>query len=257
MVYRKTISLNHIERGMIKIHYLYHSGFALEIDETTLLIDFYQDSIPHAGYVYNTILKRENPLYIFSTHVHHDHFTKEIIDWSAKRENITYILSDDILPVFSKKSSTINYLGKGDLFNDQKVKVKAYGSTDAGVSFVIEIGNYKIFHAGDLNNWHWRDESSEAYSRQAEADFLRELSIIKEDYRAFDLVFFPVDNRMGSDYMRGAEQFLDQIQTNLFIPMHFSEEYAGGNAFKAYAEKKNTKFFTINKRGDSMVFEKK
>ena len=41
------------------------------------------------------------------------------------------------------------------------IKVKAYGSTDAGVSFLVTTsGGRKIFHAGDLNDWHWQDDSS-------------------------------------------------------------------------------------------------
>ena len=36
---------------------------------------------------------------------------------------------------------------------------------------------------------------------------------------------FPVDRRMGKDYMKGAQQFIERIKTTIFVPMHFSEDY--------------------------------
>ncbi|MEI3154718.1 MAG: hypothetical protein V8S95_06185 [Odoribacter sp.] len=40
------------------------------------------------------------------------------------------------------------------------MRIKAFGSTDIGISFLIDIDNIRIFHAGDLNNWHWEEEST-------------------------------------------------------------------------------------------------
>ena len=38
------------------------------------------------------------------------------------------------------------------------VKIKAFGSTDIGISFLVSVDGVDIFHAGDLNWWHWWDE---------------------------------------------------------------------------------------------------
>ena len=65
-----------------------------------------------------------------------------------------------------------------------------------------------------------------------------------------DIVLFPVDRRLGKDYMRGAEQFIERIKTKIFVPMHFSEDYEGGNAFQSFAERKGCRFLTISKRGE-------
>ena len=45
------------------------------------------------------------------------------------------------------------------LFKD--VYVKAYGSTDIGISFLVKVDGLTIFHAGDLNWWHWKEDSLE------------------------------------------------------------------------------------------------
>lgn len=33
------------------------------------------------------------------------------------------------------------------------MKVKAFDSTDEGLSYLVEMDGIRIFHAGDLNNW--------------------------------------------------------------------------------------------------------
>lgn len=50
-----------------------------------------------------------------------------------------------------------------------------------------------MFHAGDLNNWHWMDESPEAEWKHDEAFFLRELEDIAIYTDRMDVVLFPVD----------------------------------------------------------------
>ena len=62
------------------------------------------------------------------------------------------------------------------------------------------------------------------------------LKYLKEKAPKIDLALFPVDRRMGKDYMKGAKQFIEQIKTTIFVPMHFSEDYEGGNALRDFAE---------------------
>lgn len=48
---------------------------------------------------------------------------------------------------------------------------------------------------------------------------------------------FPVDPRLGTEYMRGARQFVEQIKTSIFVPMHFDEAYDKAAAFLPIAQK--------------------
>ena len=45
------------------------------------------------------------------------------------------------------------WLVKGCEYADANVSLRAFGSTDSGVSLLIRVGNCLLFHAGDLNNW--------------------------------------------------------------------------------------------------------
>lgn len=56
------------------------------------------------------------------------------------------------------------------------------------------------------------DESSEAEWKGYERDYLFELDCICSYTRNMDVVMFPVDPRLGTEYMRGARQFVEQIK---------------------------------------------
>ncbi len=100
----------------------------------------------------------------------------------------------------------------------------------------------RLFHAGDLNNWHWSEESTPQEIRKAEGDFLAEVKEPAANRPCVDVAMFPVDSRIGKDYMRGAEQFVERIKTAIFVPMHFSEDYQGGNAFRSLPRARDAAF---------------
>jgi len=54
--------------------YIFHSGFVLETDSAILVFDYWLDP----SRVMPSVLKKPKPLYVFSSHFHEDHFTKEI-----------------------------------------------------------------------------------------------------------------------------------------------------------------------------------
>jgi L-ascorbate metabolism protein UlaG (beta-lactamase superfamily) len=240
----------------MKLYYIYHSGFAIEADDTTIIIDYYKDSSEHIynkGVVHDHLLERSGNLYVLATHFHPDHFNPEILSWREKRPDIHYIFSRDILKHRRAKADDACYIKKGERYEDTNLCIEAFGSTDVGSSFLIDLQGVRIFHAGDLNNWHWSEESTPEEIRKAEGDYLAELRDLKVRAPQLDLVMFPVDSRMGRDYMRGAEQLVGQIKVNTFVPMHFSEDYAGGNAFRPFAELHGVRFVGITHRGEAFA----
>lgn len=239
----------------MKLTYIYHSCFAIEGEWFTVILDYFRDSEgEHKGIVHDYLLSRPGKFYVLATHFHPDHFNPDVLQWKEERPNIVYILSKDILRHRRAGKEDALFLKKLDVYEDDTIRVKAYGSTDVGVSFLIEAEGKNIFHAGDLNNWHWNEESIPEESLLCEKNYLGELKIITDDVKTVDLAMFPVDPRLGKDYMRGAEQFVDKISTNLFVPMHFDEEYGKANAFKDYAESKGCCFMALTHVGQSMDF---
>ena len=76
----------------MKLTYIFHSGFVLETEHTMLVFDYWLDP---SG-VMEDVLRKQKPIYVFSSHFHEDHFTRDIFDWKRQKSDITYILSKDI-----------------------------------------------------------------------------------------------------------------------------------------------------------------
>lgn len=238
----------------MRLTYIYHSGFAIETEAATIIIDYYKDSSEstyNKGVVHDRLLNRPGKIYVLATHFHPDHFNREILLWKKQRPDIIYIFSKDILKQRRAEREDGVYIKQGEVYEDTHLRIEAFGSTDSGVSFLITIQGMQIFHAGDLNNWHWSEESTKEEIRKAEGDFLAEVKNIKRTIPEMTLAMFPVDPRLGKEYTKGAEQFLEQIKTSIFAPMHFGDDHDGGNAFRQTAERYGTRFLTIRHRGET------
>ena len=236
----------------MKLIYLYHSGFVIEMTQCTVVIDYFKDS--NDKYLKNSLPSFKGKLYVLSSHWHPDHYNKDILQWKNIRPDTQYIFSEDILQKMKLSPNVAKFLNKGDVWQDENIFVKAFGSTDVGISFLIETEGKKIFHAGDLNNWHWDEESTPEEIQEAEQSYLNELETLSAETNRLDLAMFPVDSRLGTNYKRGAEQFVDAIQTGLFVPMHFGSTYRQANAFQSYAEKAGCKFIALTKTGECFQF---
>lgn len=240
---------------MMKLTYIYHSGFVIESDTCNVCFDFFKDTEARTkGYIHDYILEQKKKLYVLSSHAHPDHFNKEILNWKNVHSDIQYILSKDILDAGKANANDAVFLEQNEFYEDLLIKIKAYGSTDIGVSFLVELDGKKIFHAGDLNNWHWNEEVPKEESNAYEQAYLTELNSIAKNYPHLDLVIFPVDIRLGKDYMLGAQQFIDRISVDVFAPMHFGKNYEAAAAFREYASKKGVTFIEWKHKGQSVQF---
>ena len=249
----------------MKLTYIFHSGFVLEAEESILIFDYWMDP----GNVLESVFQSKKPLYVFSSHFHEDHFTREVFEWRKQRENITYILSKDILRHRrASKEEADAWLAKGASWSDQLVSVKALGSTDSGVSWIVETEDKRIFHAGDLNNWYARFLSEAVpgqtiYSEEFDEDidpiahekqYLGELKDICKVTDSFDLVMFPVDGRIGNGYTLGGRQFIDRFKVGMFVPMHFvMSGFESAWRMEPFCKEKDVPFWCIGHEGDSIT----
>lgn len=240
----------------MKLTYIYHSGFSIEEEHFIIIVDFYRDTKGEKrGYVHDVLLHENKRIYVLSTHFHEDHFNSEVLGWSEIHPDIIYIFSKDILRHRFISQDKAFWVVKGGSYVDNNIFVSAFGSTDVGVSFYIKTGSFSYFHAGDLNNWHWNEESSAEESSQYEKAYLGELKDICKEIKEVDIVMFPVDARLGKDYQKGPYQFLQKVKSHYFIPMHFtSKGYASANAFKEVSENMGCHFLSLFKEGDSFHF---
>ena len=212
--------------------YIFHSGFVLETEKSILIFDYWLD----LNGVVLPFLKKDKPIYVFSSHFHEDHFNSSIFEWRKQHKNITYILSKDIYKHRrATKEDADVWLAKGGTWSDDTLSVWALGSTDSGVSWIVETEGKRIFHAGDLNNWYARflqdvKPGETIYSEEFEEEidpiahekqYLGELKDIRKITDSFDVVMFPVDGRIGNGYTLGGRQFIERFKVGLFVPMHF------------------------------------
>ena len=246
--------------------YIFHSCFVLETEKVILIFDYWLDFdgnlLPY--------LKKEKPIYVFSSHFHEDHFNSAIFEWRKQRDQVTYILSKDILRHRrAGKEDADVWLAKGGTWTDGLISVWATGSTDSGVSWIVETEGKRIFHAGDLNNWYARFlhdavSGETIYSEEFEEDidpiahekqYLGELKDIRKISDIFDIVMFPVDGRIGNGYTLGGRQFIERFKVGLFVPMHFvASGFESAWRFKEYADEKNVPFWEISKEGETIEY---
>lgn len=241
---------------MTKIIYLYHSGIAFETEQCILIVDYYQPKEKSTVLVpeISRLLHSGKQVFVLVSHFHADHLDPIIWTWKKECPEIDYILSRDILEKGLARVSDAHFLSPGECFQNDLLLVRAFGSTDEGVSFYIETAGLRIFHAGDLNNWHWNEESTSEEIRESEAAFFHELARIKREIKSLDVLCFPVDARLGHDYMRGPEQFLAQIPSRYFVPIHFTAGgFATAAAFQPIAEKYGASFWKITRECDRMT----
>lgn len=173
--------------------------------------------------------------------------------WKDKHPDIHYIFSSELYRRVGDLPD-VTYLKTLEDYHDDRLNIRAFGSTDTGGSFLIESDGIKVFHAGDLNNWHWKDESTPQEVRQADSDYLHELGVLAKYAPSIDVVMFPVDARMGTDYMLGAVQFIEEIQVKVFIPMHFTAHPEAVMEFREEAAKRNVQFVPLMETGEGIEF---
>ncbi len=226
----------------MKIKYLYNSGFSLETENYLFVFDYFKDSAE--GTIKDHINCSKN-IIVFCSHSHGDHFNPEIFEWRKQAPCIKYVLSSDIMLDFI--APNIYFMSSGQEFALDGVFVKAYGSTDLGVSFVVKFEDNVIFHAGDLNCWYWFDESPEE-NQIAEAAFKQEVEKLKADWGGqVDIAFFPVDPRLKDKYDMGVRHFVKEIKPSWLVPMHFGDHYQAIEGIEESLKKLDVKILNPEK----------
>ena len=144
---------------MIKVTYLDHSGFAVTTPEAVMVFDYYKDPDKKLEKVLREAPDQE--VVFFVSHHHPDHFNAAIFELAQDRRR-TYVLSNDIFSrLVPQKGVSVAWMSPGDVIEQIPgvSKVQAFRSTDVGVAYAITLPDGRVvFHAGDLNDWHWSED---------------------------------------------------------------------------------------------------
>ena len=248
----------------MKITYIHHSCFVVEIEDCYFVFDYYKGELPE--------FDPKKHIFFFVSHSHDDHFGPKIYDYAEYNEHVTYILSDDVRKYFTLKMR-ISTGGQNTIFVDDQtniyvnvdnrgvstvssgyhdVKIETLKSTDEGVAFIVEYAGKSIYFAGDLHWWTWIGSpvEEEIFYEQR---YKYEMSKIKD--RHFDVAFAVLDPRQEERYWWGMHEFMQNANPDVVFPMHFWKDHKLIEVFKQKDSSKEYqhKIMSISKEGQ--VFE--
>ena len=231
-------------------HY-YHSGFSVSCENTILIFDYWEGEdgeLAERLRITPEKLSRFEHIYVFISHDHIDHMDPVVFTWKDV-PGIQYIVSSD-MPVGTRGRR----MAPGDviLFSDD-VKVSAFDSTDPGVSFLVDFRGLQVFHAGDLNFWHWRDESTMQEIDEADEEFRKALAPIAT--HPVDIAFFPLDPRQGTMFEAGANFFILSVKPRILIPMHYFHRAEVAMEYARTASTRGTEVVALPGYGDRLGVE--
>lgn len=248
----------------MKITYIHHSCFVVEIEDCIFVFDYYKGKLPE--------FDKDKRIIFFVSHAHGDHFNPSIYQYAEYNPYVTYVLSDDVRHSLSfavrlgtggentifVDSDKLLYLNVDNREVSKKeggsrhIKIETLKSTDEGVAFLIQYAGKSIYFAGDLHWWSWIGESEEDRERR-EREYKHEMSKIKG--RHFDAAFVVLDPRQEEHYWWGMNEFMHTADADIVFPMHFWKDYKLIQKFKdgESAGSYRDKIVSISKEGQ--VFE--
>ncbi len=214
---------------MMRVTFLAHSGFLVELENLCLLLDWWKGDLRPLP---------DKPLLCFASHQHHDHFDPHIFSLDNGTREIRFLLGKDInlsghnrekWNLSNETAEKCSILGGNEKIDlPHGVTVETLPSTDEGVAFLITCEGKTLYHAGDLNWWHWEEEDK-AWNRNMEADFKRYIEPLRD--RKIDLAFVPLDPRQAGAADWGLRYLLELARVEKVIPMHQWEDYRPTEAF--------------------------
>jgi L-ascorbate metabolism protein UlaG (beta-lactamase superfamily) len=192
---------------MKSIHWLHHSSFRIETAGLVIYIDPFE-------------IKPGKPAdYIFITHNHYDHMSKEDIKKIAKKETLIICPEECAKEL---KDYSLHIVSPGDKFELGKLKceaVAAYNTNkpyhpkkDRKVGYVIDIDKFRFYHAGDT-------------------DMIDEMKGLKD----ITMALVPIGGTFTMD-PKEAAQAVNMIKPEIAVPMHYG--------------------FKVGKKEDSLEFKK-
>ena len=203
-----------LEEDDMKVTYIHHSCFLVETKRFYYLFDYEKGDLP--------VMDVTKPVFVLSSHGHGDHYNPQIFQLlvSAGMQHIRAVVADDISAPAGVDVRMVS-AGKEYILEPQ-LKLTTFASTDLGVAFLIQDQQTIIYHAGDLNDWVW-DEESDIYNEEMTANYRKQIDLLASvlNGRWIDAAFVVLDPRQEKDYDRGLCYFLENIPAKQVYPMHY------------------------------------
>lgn len=230
--------------GFITVTYFYQSTFAVAVGKTLLVFSYHENNQENkAGIpITDQDFSGFNNILVFIPMASAVHMDEVVFSWKPSFP-ITYIASQDLKGKVPERSN-IRFVQEGDSFSVADAAIRVCGATDEGVSFLVKTHGVSVYHAGDLNLWHWREQSSPQVIAKAEQTFYETVERIPHE--PLDVCMFPLDPNQGGYYDAGANHIIMTLKPRVFFPMHFGNrsEIAQDYARRMHSRRTNVTALT-------------
>ena len=223
----------------MKVTYLDHSGFCVELDHTVLIFDYVEGTLPN--------LSGERAVYFFVSHRHRDHFHKQLGELLSAYPNALAVVSSDIRRV---RDAEVTFMKPGEEKSLDDIHITTLRSTDEGVAFLVRAEQKTIYPAGDLHWWYW-DEDTESEKEAMKQAYFTEIEKLRDI--SIDLAFLVLDPRQENNFWMGFDAFMRTNQVQYAVPMHCWGEYDIMKRMKEHpcSETYRDRIVTYDHRGES------
>lgn len=235
------------------VTFLAHSAFLVEWDKFYTLFDYvyaedYTAPLP--------TLDPEKPLLVFASHAHEDHFDPRIFTLLEQYPETRFFLSHDIrmaeryrqrMGISDEAFARCTRLRADEVLltavAGEELSIRTVKSTDIGCAFLLRSEGRLVYHAGDLNWWHWVSEGT-AYCAAMEVSFHRAMAKLAAAVRdeaadaglpeEINAAMTPLDPRLGVEAEgMGIEGLTEAVRVGTIFPMHLWKHFEAIDRFRA------------------------
>ena len=189
----------------MRVTWLEHSSIMVQLPRKTLIFDYY-------GQPPLTLDPRRTTVFLNSHH-HGDHWNRTILEYGS--DQVWYVLSHDI---FAPEDEHHRHVRADQTLQLEGIEIRTLPSTDEGVAMIVRTEGWSIYHAGDLNWWHWNGEPDD-FNADIEKSYTTEINRLKGE--KIDVAFVPADLRLQDKYFWAVNYFLKTVGAKRLFPMHF------------------------------------
>jgi len=250
----------------MKVTYIAHSGFLVEWERFYTLFDFWKGELPPL---------KDKPLLVFASHSHEDHFDPRIFKLLKEYPDVSFYLSHDIrlatrhwekLGVTDEVYAHVTHLRVDSVLAtevaDEPLTIRTIQSTDAGVAFLLSAEGKLVYHAGDLNWWHWVEEDKQFRNNMA-ANFRRAMEKLVAAVRdeaadagcppVIAAAMAPLDPRLEDAYGMGVEQLMKCVEVERLFPMHMWDKYDWIDRYRSEHPAEAPRIVRIRRNGETFT----
>jgi len=233
----------------LKIVYIYHDCFAIISGGQALLFDYPENLSPEAEEALRNAVRGKN-LITLTSHSHADHFTEKLLNLEEEAQAFTCIVSGDVAQKSPKCARKCLVIEERQMLRLDNLEVKAYGSSDLGVSYLVKIGDAKIYFAGDNADWS-RSQLPEQVNQQIRETFHRVIREAAEE-APVDIAFATLCQICRN--LGGISHVIRMLRPRLTVPMHLAGQTELIAEHRSSLEKLGTKIFAYTRPGDTYTY---